>query len=268
MRSGHEHSSPGPGSRRTGRDAGRGATGHSSASTPAARRSSASASAGASACVNVARDGLGRALEQAVGDLDARRAVLQRRERVHHALRRVLALDQRRRASRPPPSRSALVVDDERRAVGLAGEHVDEAGHQRAAAVRLEREREAGLAADAATRRPAARRAATRRRPRPAPARPRRRPGRAAAPPLRRRPRPLRPPGGSGRAKSSSSSRAWMSEPRSASSPSQGLRRRGAGRVEARGRATGGVAAAATGPGGRVGVGRRLHARHPSSRWR
>ena len=92
-----------------------------------------------------ADDRLAGALEEAVGDLDARRAVAQRGERVDAALGRVVALDDLGRVGAVEPV--GLVVDDQRAAVGLGGEHVDEAVDERAAAARLERERERRLAA-------------------------------------------------------------------------------------------------------------------------
>ena len=85
------------------------------------------------------------ALEEAVGDLGARRAVAQGGERVDEPLGRVVALDDvgGSRALEPV----GLVVDDQRAAVRLARDDVDEAGHERPAARRVERERERGLLA-------------------------------------------------------------------------------------------------------------------------
>ena len=119
-----------------------------------------SASAGASAAVNAAVDRLAGALEEAVGDLDARRAVAQRGERVD-ACAGSRSRARRRRPASAPLQAVGLVVDDQRAAVGLGGEHVDEAVDERAAAGRLERERERRLAADAARGRRAARTAAS-----------------------------------------------------------------------------------------------------------
>ena len=59
-----------------------------------------------------------RALEEAVGDVDVRRAVAQRRERVDDALGLVVALDHL--GGLGALEAVALVVDDQPRAVGLA----------------------------------------------------------------------------------------------------------------------------------------------------
>src|SRR5215218_3873780 len=93
-----------------------------------------------------ADDGLARALEEAVGDVHARGAVAQRGERVDDALGRVVAVEHLGRVG--AVEAVGLVVDDQAAAPRLGGDHVDEAVRERAAAARLEREREAGLAAD------------------------------------------------------------------------------------------------------------------------
>ena len=78
----------------------------------------------------VARDDrLARALEEEVGDLDARRARAQRGERVDAPLDAVGGLDERLEVG--VAEAVGLVVDDQRGAVGLVGEHVDDAVEQR-----------------------------------------------------------------------------------------------------------------------------------------
>jgi len=89
-----------------------------------------------------------RAFEQAVGDLDARRAGPEGGERVDQLLRLVVALHVRLRRVLLGHV-VGLVVDDQVRAVRFGGEHVDEAAHERAGAVRVQRELEPGLARDA-----------------------------------------------------------------------------------------------------------------------
>src|SRR5215208_5536001 len=89
-------------------------------------------------------DGLAGALEEAVGDVDAWGAVAEGGERVDDALGGVVAVEDLGRVG--ALETVGLVVDDQPPAAGLGGDHVDEAVDERAAAVRLEREREAGLA--------------------------------------------------------------------------------------------------------------------------
>ena len=95
-----------------------------------------------------ARDRLGGALEEAVGDLDARGAVAQGGERVDDPLGRVVALDDLGRLGALEPV--GLVVGDQDAAVGLERDDVEEAVDQRPAAGALEREGERRLAAQAA----------------------------------------------------------------------------------------------------------------------
>ena len=72
---------------------------------------------------------LAGALEEEVGDLDGRRARAQRGERVDAPLRGVVGLDERLEVG--VADAVGLVVDDQRGAVGLVGDDVDEAVEQR-----------------------------------------------------------------------------------------------------------------------------------------
>jgi hypothetical protein len=90
-------------------------------------------------------DGRVGALEEGVGDLDGGGAVAQRGKRVDDPLGGVVALDDLLRVLLADPV--GLVVDDERGAVGRLGQDVDEAIDERALRG-VEREREPGLAAD------------------------------------------------------------------------------------------------------------------------
>ena len=139
----------GPGSRRRGRGAGSRSPGSGRRARRRRGRRGAPSSACSSAAMNARRDRLAGALEEAVGDLDARGAVAQRGERVDEPLGRVVALDARRRARRPRAGRTCSRRSARRRRPRRAITSRKPV-HERAAAAGLERERERRLAADAA----------------------------------------------------------------------------------------------------------------------